>query len=1130
MVFLFPSDAALHFALTSGQLPSGVSLMPARVGQDAAGRTWIASATNVPNELPEILRRIGVIVTEAEPRDGHDVAHWLQALPLRRDPTPTIFTDQMPVVFELPKAGELARFVGEMLRLGNDRQAIRFNDHSALLRVVGPPYYTLLSAIDRVGSDGPRAFLERAPRVWIEVGWTHPLAERLKAPEGQALFLRPPRQWTAIADAPFRDVYELLDLQLPAQTNAWSDDPPADKLSVPLRLTAGSATEPAELWVLRGDAVEQIDSLVRDADDRLLARLAFATGGRDGERVAVVRTRPGKTAAPVLALENALTCRSYLRLPNLYLPVGQRLRPPLRRETVRRLLADDPDEVVWLVPTDADSFVAQSLPESAFRPLADWVEHVMDRDSAALNAWTAAARFEFESFVGRDDRQLTVGESPRDRPKPRRAAAAVAEAAKARLTAAKPKAVATAPVIEMVPAPPPASPTELQVRLKKTESQFMAVDGPPEDHRRLSLWPALGQLYSLLGHRADAGIAWANAIWEEGKPPATWSWNWVEAEQALAKPELTAADLDQSLAIAQPAAPDLRPLAAALVWGSQQKPIPAELRRRLPEVRLYLERHDHLLPVRVLWLTWHGLFGADVLTLARVRDRVLERLLADGLNAERDLPGFLRFAGQRDGNRSRPVRERAEHLRTTIHRWFEKSVSLKGKFDCTKAYIDMLFAFGMARLGEASAARDLLRQAAAGIELVGTEAHNFLLQAFQYRVEQALAGRPHSGPLPMEQREYLDQMRQEEKTISIDDTARRSESYAIERLSSESAILEPQEKLDPYRRIKSEQDDLIREVIRLTDIHDRGLLAQRIRRVAEQAIKSRPLTESRLRVLTELLGLASRVGEEATVDLLNQIGLVLNTTAGNSVIAEHKAILLERALFFAGHYDRPEMVRAFAERLGELLVAPAGYSALDAIGKLVGQTLRNLRKMGLKDQTERLLELIAGAALGGRSLEQAQASVAGRDWQIQLRLLLHLAAGWFYFEKPGHARPILDAARSWILSPAKKANDPDRPAAQYVSLVATYIATVGQVPVDEALARIEEIFTSDDLDRLPNTLTSNNYYSLLHLNIAEAVVLTMATDDFALGPAARRWLDDDEYLVRRRIHRDMRAALAKAGM
>jgi hypothetical protein len=1151
MVFLFPTDAALHFALTGGWVPPAVSLAPARIGRDAADRPWVAPAGEIPRTLPAVLHRLGVETSADVPTDGRDVAHWLEALPLRRDPTPPVLTDQTPVLFELADPAGLSSLVGEMLRLGNDRQAFRLlktEDRgqrtedgkgfpvlcplsSVLLRVIGPPYYSLLTAIDRAGPDSPRAYLELAPRVWVEVGWTHPLVDQIKPPNGQLLLLRPPEQWVAVADAPFRDVYEVLDFQLPVEPVAWTDAPPA-KLTVPLRLTAGAAAEPAEMWVVRGEAVEQIDALVRDADDRVLSRWAFAVGDQHGERVAVLRARPGKTAMPVLVLENALSYRPYLRLPNLYLPVGRRLGPPLRRDAVRRLLAEDADQVVWLTPAGDDSFVPESLPESAFRPLGDWVEYVMDRDAAALTAWAEAARFEFGTFVGHDD----LIPAKRSDLKPRGAAAAVAEAAKAKVRPRQPKPEAAPPAlpVDTFAVRPPATPSELQLRLKGTEELFLAVEGPLDDPQRLALWPELARLNTALGHSADATLAWANALWESANPPPTWAWGWVEAEHALPKSELTAADLDRLLSQAQPAGPDVRPLAAALVWACQQKPTPAELRRRLPEVQRYLEKHEHLLPVRVMWLVWHGLTqltGADVLALARVRDRLLERLLAEGLWAERDLPGFLRFAGQREGDRLRTVRERAETLRQLAHKWFEQNTSNKGPLDQTPAYIDLYFAFAMARLGEASAARRLLKAAGAAIDETGNEAHTFLLQALQYRVEQVLAGKPHSGPLPAEQTEYFDQMRRDEKVIPIEETGLRSGSYAVERFGKESTILQPNEKLDPYRRIKPEQDHLIRELVRLSDVHDRSQLAAGIRRLTEGAAKEPRLAESRLRVLAGSLELASRIGEVVTVELLLQVGQALDASAAltESRVMEIKAELLERALFFAAHYDRPDLVQTFADRLGNLLLASPGQSALDAVGSLVGQTLRSLRKLGLKDRTERLLQQIGQAVLGNQPLEQAQA-LAGHDWQQTLRLLLHLAAGWLYFDRPEQARPILDAAHAWIVRADKKPNDPTRPIQQYVSLVCTYISAAGQAPLEEALGRIGSLLERGRMDKLPNTLTSNYYYSLLHLRIVEAVVLTLATDDFALGPAARHWLDDDEYLVRRRIHRDVRTALAGAGM
>jgi hypothetical protein len=1128
-VIQFPSEDALLFALSAGLIPPAVAVSPARADR-RNGVPWLATESPLPDPVAAALARIGV-ANVSWIAAGHQVGHWLEAIPLRPDPLPPVVTDQTPVILELTSAEGLAPFVAELFRLGNDRLSVRRVSplqvggcDSILLRIVGPPYYTLLHALDPVGPGAPRAYLERAPGVWIQAGWNHPLAGRLQAAAGQLLLVRPPAEWVAIDNRPFRDVYEILDLR-PAAAVDWADEP-RGPLVVPLGLAPVGAAEAAELCVLQGPATEQVDAFVRDADDRDLIRLAFAVGESDGERVVVLRTRPGPGGAPPPVFDDALACRTYLRLPNLYLPVGARLRPPLRRDATRRLLADDPDRVVWLMPQADGSFVRNVLAESAFRPLTEWVDDVLARDAAVLAQWEQVARFDFGDFIGKD---LSLRPAvPKGKGEKRQSGVSPPSPKGKEVRAAGPSPELSPPP-EAFTAGPAAPPGELQTRLKQVEEEFLSIPGPLDDPRRLALWPRLAGLNGRLGHKADAGLAWASALWEATDPPAAWTRSWVEVEQALPGPDLTAADLDRLLENQRPSTPDVRPLAAAIVSAGRGRA--PELLRRSAAVQQYLERHDHLLPVRAAWLAWHALASGpgntDVLALARARDRILERLLAGGLVPERDQPGFLRFAGRPEGDRMRAVRGAAGRLRQLVRDWFEQTTTIKGRFDRTPAYVDLFFAFGMARLGEATATRALLRQASAEVEQVGTETHTFLLQALQYRVEQALAGRPHDGPLPPEQREYLDQMRQEERAVPIDETARRSASYAVERLGKESTILQPQEKLDPYRRIKLEQDATVRELVRLTDVHDRGRLAAGLRRLAEQAAV-RP-AEIRLRVLAEALPLSARVGESATRELIAQVEPALDAAAESDdrVVAENRAVLLERALLFAAHYDLPDMVRAFAGRLGESLRRPA---ALDAVGSLVGQTLRSLRKLGLKEHTERLLGQVSHAALGGRSLDQARAALPGREWQQALRLLLPVAGAWFNFDRPAEARPILDAARAWLLKPEKKPNDPERPAAQYVTLVNTYIAAAGHAPLDEAVGRVEELFAPGRLDRLPNTMTSNHYYSLLHLGVAEAVVLTLATEDFAVGPAARRWLDDDEYLVRRRIHRDMRAALARAGM
>ena len=68
-------------------------------------------------------------------------------LPLQRDRHTLEVGEKTPVLFELEE-GQLAEVATEILRLGNDRQSFRWLDAAgeskALLRVIGPPYYTLL--------------------------------------------------------------------------------------------------------------------------------------------------------------------------------------------------------------------------------------------------------------------------------------------------------------------------------------------------------------------------------------------------------------------------------------------------------------------------------------------------------------------------------------------------------------------------------------------------------------------------------------------------------------------------------------------------------------------------------------------------------------------------------------------------------------------------------------------------------------------------------------------------------------------------------------------------------------------------------------------------------------------------
>jgi cellulose synthase operon protein C len=307
-------------------------------------------------------------------------------------------------------------------------------------------------------------------------------------------------------------------------------------------------------------------------------------------------------------------------------------------------------------------------------------------------------------------------------------------------------------------------------------------------------------------------------------------------------------------------------------------------------------------------------------------------------------------------------------------------------------------------------------------------------------------------------------------------------------------------------------------------VRDRAKLAARVQELVRRAQQTRrPSTLTG--VLLATIALGGRLGEEATAALLGLVGPALDAAGppDPSQLTDQTK-LLGSALFFAAHYGRSDLVAVFVDRLLKLLETRSARALLEPVGTLVEQTLRSLRRLGLRDETQALMRQIEAALLGGQSLAQVRAR-EGRSWPDMLRVLVHLAGCWMDYGGVDHAQPALDEARRVLLRD-RKGSPAERPnARQYPLLASAYVSALGAAPPQLAQERIEELFAPGRMDPLSTAQTWHHYYALFHLNVAEAVVQALVTEDLTLGPAARRWLDDDEYLIRRRINRDLEAAL-----
>ena len=443
---------------------------------------------------------------------------------------------------------------------------------------------------------------------------------------------------------------------------------------------------------------------------------------------------------------------------------------------------------------------------------------------------------------------------------------------------------------------------------------------------------------------------------------------------------------------------------------------------------------------------------------------------------------------------------------------------MKAAHEFTSAYADLTFAFALARLGETSNARRL-QERAAGVLSKRDEIHHFLLRAYTHRIQQVLEGKAHSGPLPAE---LLDELSQISRRTNAEGKAVHNDAYKINYLRECSRVLEPQEKVNPlmYMLALSERS---KELLAISELDDRAQMQQRLTRL----LQSTKAADEQAEVFKTALELAPRISEAFAVDLLGRLSKALDAWGPIDHVnqMELRGTLLERGLFLAAHFDQAALVQAMVGRLVRMIELRSGEEPHRLFDALIGQSFRGLRKLGLRDECDRLLQQLAGLVSEGKTLPVLRAK-HGERWPAVLRQLLQIAGGWLFFGRSEKALPILAEARDLLYSGdlVKKITI----STEQTKLACAYAAALGQAPVDLALNQLMELFQK--LGPLCDEFYTKSHYSRAQLQVVEAVVLAIVSDDFALSHGARRWLDEDEYLVRRRIHRDLRALMTQSGL
>lgn len=1089
MYWVFADSKHLIELIASHVVPMEIWHSEVAFARSPAGEVWVEPVVSIPGPLARALKEHGV---RSERKNSptfqwRTVEAWWQLLPLDRLPNNGEIDRDRPVILEVPSGEEVSRTLQEILRMGGRLQCLHLPgalDEPVHLLVRDLPYFSWLAASDKALSRNQRVFVFRSSQMAIEAGFSHPLVDVIEVSPNHILLLDGQDRVQTISPTRMRTVAENRMLPIPTNEPADFKREQVDPIPARLRLMSRPSSEPPSFWVI---PLAELQAWVQGAEQRLVEQLAVAILHSSKSPRVVVRPLKDQTS-PVLLWESGFwASRS---VPGLYLTWNRDLHPNVRPDVLRMVLECSRDRLTWVSEEPPNPLCVQSVPFSAFCPLVDWIDYELPYAVEPLEPWSPQWLGEFERFQ--------ILEEPRERSdKPQRESIDREEAEVPNRRTVRSKRSRSRESTEPKVSRPRVSPPgqrdhrEARQRLMELQQSFLASGLPldAEDHH--TVWREMASLHFLLRQEEGGLLCLSHALWNGPPPEPAWFqevWNAWPGKEQNDSPTRT---LETLLRIKKPTAEDLSRLVFLLIWfsvGEFAEPFP---RDRIADLQEFLMRFEQEWPIRVGWLAWVFLLkvvGEDALTLARARDRFLERLFAQGIRWERDLPLFLQSGKLGKGNGLAGRSGQLSEFREVLHAW--SRANAKSTTNETRTYLDLVLAFGMARRGETAPAKELLESAGNLLRRKRDPLHQWCLEAFEYRIQQVLAGDSPASPWPRHLSEAFQAFSKHDQ-------------FKLNRLRQDSQILEPPQTRDLYRAYRQDaQDDLARELADLEAIGDSAELAAWLERLQ----KNHPNSEARFRVALAGLELAPRLGGTMAERLLEQSAQLLSKDCE----AFPRMQLLEKSLRVAAHYDREAWVVRFVEDLSRFLdsLHDTEPDTMFSLESLAGECFQGMRRFGLRGEMIRLLDQMEHLA--------NEPKTSTPDPIKRQLLSLQIAGGRFFFEQNEQAWPMLDRVRK-MLHTGKQS------ALVQTQLARAYLKALAFAPPESAGERFWDFF--QNVRGISDAFSLNSHVFVSQLSVVEAFIFAMTGEVNQTDPTTRRLLDDEEYCVRRRIHHDLQDAM-----
>lgn len=431
-----------------------------------------------------------------------------------------------------------------------------------------------------------------------------------------------------------------------------------------------------------------------------------------------------------------------------------------------------------------------------------------------------------------------------------------------------------------------------------------------------------------------------------------------------------------------------------------------------------------------------------------------------------------------------------DRLHAAARAWCEASLAVARELlpidrTATPGYVDLMFAVGLARLGDHVGANRLVSEARRVFDGLPDDrlgralAAGWAADAYAARVEQAAAGR-HFDPLPAAVLERLNALPDLSGSTLVEGWMA---GHAARTLRFISRLLEPVIPVNPYRWSTDTRPGVLAAELEATASAE---LAQRVRE----------LDTGPFAVRADLFAAALPLtpGAEAAVarELVGQLADMLAAARpGDADGYARVAGLLAQGLAVAVGCGDTDGARRLAGLIVELAAGRVNEGQrFNVVATAAVPALRALRALGLADDLGRLADRLPGAAFGDRPLNGAGDRFPATLRGLAVSAALAVATGWHFTGQADRAAPVLAEAERLLTGP----DGGTLSGRDYPAVAAAYLAAAGVGP--DGVDRMIELFTALADRRLAGRVRSASttaaVFSRLHLHVAEAAVLAFA--------------------------------------